>query len=218
MLPLSPHECRALGVLIEKAQTTPSQYPLTLNGLVTGCNQKSNRLPVLDLTEDQVIAALDGLRAKELIREVMLTGSRVAKYRHLAREAIEIGTSEVVILAELLLRGPQTSGELRSRASRMHPLESIDTVENVLRHLMDRPEPLVERLPPSPGSRAPRFAQRLCPDLHDHQAPPAPTATAAPVSAAIESRMDDLESQVALLRRTVQELAEALGQPTPGNP
>jgi uncharacterized protein YceH (UPF0502 family) len=128
MLQLTPHECRVLGVLVEKAQTTPQQYPLTLNALVSGCNQKNNREPVLELSEEQVQAALDGLRQKGMAREVMLSGSRVDKFRHVAREALEIDTGELVILSELLLRGPQTIGELRGRAARMHPLETTDVV------------------------------------------------------------------------------------------
>ena len=130
---LTPDECRVLGVLIEKAQTTPGQYPLSLNALVNGANQRSNRLPVTDLAESAVLVAVDGLRAKGLAREVMLSSSRVAKYRHVARDALQVSTSELVVLAELLLRGPQTVGELRGRASRMNPLESIEVVSNLLK-------------------------------------------------------------------------------------
>ncbi|MCP3905632.1 MAG: DUF480 domain-containing protein [Planctomycetes bacterium] len=219
MPPLTPHECRVLGVLIEKAQTTPAQYPLTLNGLITGSNQKSNRLPELALSEDDVLTALDGLRAKSLSREVMMSGSRVEKHRHIARETLEVSTSELVVLAELLLRGPQTVGELRGRASRMHPLESLDTTSAVLDHLMERDPPLVRTVAPAPGSRAPRFAQLLCPELHRVEAvgpgaePRAVVAvpSAAPADAELESRVDRLESDVAELRRSIERLTEALG-------
>src|SRR4051812_49801787 len=120
MLTLNANEARVLGVLVEKAQTTPAQYPMTLNAMVNGANQKNNREPVTNLSEDQVFEALEGLRTKRLANEVMLSGSRVQKYRHIARESLGIQTSELVILTELLLRGPQTIGELQGRASRMH--------------------------------------------------------------------------------------------------
>jgi len=228
MPPLTPHECRILGVLVEKAQTTPSQYPLTLNGLITGANQKSNRLPELSLTEDDVLAALDGLRAKQLSREVMLTGSRVEKHRHIARETLGVSTSELVILTELLLRGPQTVGELRGRASRMHPLESLEVTTAVLEHLMEREQPLVRRVAPAPGSRATRFAQLLCPNLHPVDAAPAAPPPAAadggragepppatpPGEPELASRVTRLEREVASLRQSIERLSEALGEPT----
>jgi uncharacterized protein len=214
MNPLTPNECRVLGVLIEKAQTTPAQYPLTLNSLVTGSNQKSNRHPVTDLTEDDVLVALDGLRARGFVREVMLTGSRVEKFRHVAREVLGLSTSELVVLTELMLRGPQTVGELRGRATRMHPLESVEVVTNVLDHLMQREEPLVRTVAPAPGSRATRYAQLLCPIL---PAEPAPESggSAAP-SAAIHAptaRVDpDLAERVARLDAEVGRLTEIVAR------
>jgi uncharacterized protein YceH (UPF0502 family) len=218
MQALTPDECRTLGVLIEKAQTTPQQYPLTLNALVAGCNQKNNREPVMEMDEDRALAALDGLRAKGFVHEVLLSGSRVAKFRHVAREALGVSTSELVILAELLLRGPQTVGELRGRAERMHPLESLQVVENILQSLITRPEPMVRPLAPAPGTRAARYAQLLCPDLHPLDASPA-MATAAPPNAPAESggggRLDRLEAEVASLRRAVESIAQSLGLPDP---
>jgi uncharacterized protein YceH (UPF0502 family) len=166
MDPLTADECRVLGVLIEKAQTTPGQYPLTINGLMTGCNQKSNREPVMELDEDRVLESVDSLRGKDLVREVTLSGSRVAKYRHIARDTLGLSTNELVVLAELLLRGPQTVGELRGRATRMHTLESTEIVSNILESLMTPEPPLAERLSPAPGSRAPRYKQLLAPNLH----------------------------------------------------
>jgi uncharacterized protein YceH (UPF0502 family) len=217
MLQLTPDECRVLGVLVEKAQTTPAQYPLTLNGLVLGCNQKNNREPVTALSEDEVLTALDGLRAKGLVREAMLSGSRVAKYRHVARETLSFSTPELVIVAELLMRGPQSVGELRGRASRMHPLESLEAVQAVVDGLAARAEPVVVRVPPGPGSRAVRYAQRLCPDLHpldeaSHEAGEAEGESAG--SAAVE-RISRLEEQVAALRRAIRDLAESAGVPDP---
>jgi uncharacterized protein YceH (UPF0502 family) len=223
MLTVTPHEARVLGVLVEKAQTTPAQYPMTLNAMVAGANQKNNRDPVTNLSEEQVLEALEGLRAKRLANEVMLSGSRVQKYRHIAREALEIGTSELVILAELLLRGPQTLGELRGRASRMHPLESTDIVKNIIESLMNREAgALVKELPPAPGDRSPRYMQLLCPNLHPENAPVQafagePTGRI-PVSSPAQSadilnRIAELESEVAHLRRAVQAMAESLGEP-----
>ncbi|MCI0362711.1 MAG: YceH family protein [Phycisphaerales bacterium] len=217
MLNLTPHECRVLGVLVEKAQTTPQQYPLTLNALVNGANQKNNREPVTNLSEEQVLQALDGLRGKGLAREVMLSGSRVEKFRHVAREVLEVSTSELVILTELLLRGPQTIGELRGRASRMHPLESTEIVKNVLDSLMARAEPMVRELPPAPGDRAARYAQLLSPDLHpiDAAAPASPgkdlSERAAGAGSNLEDRVERLESELAELRQVVQRIARTVG-------
>lgn len=217
MLQLTRDECRVLGVLVEKAQTTPAQYPLTLNGLVLGCNQKNNREPVTNLSEDAVLTALDGLRAKGLVREAMLSGSRVAKYRHVAREVLTLTTPELVIVAELLMRGPQSVGELRGRASRMHPLESLDAVQAVVDGLASRPEPMVVRLAPGHGSRAVRYAQLLCPNLHPLDAPAheaaAPDEPGMDVGAT--ERIARLEEQVAALRRAIRDLAELAGVPDP---
>jgi uncharacterized protein YceH (UPF0502 family) len=215
MLQLTPHESRVLGVLVEKAQTTPQQYPLTLNALTNGCNQKNNREPVTNLSDDQVMEALDGLRSKGLAHEVMLTGSRVQKFRHVAREVLEIDTNQLVILTELLLRGPQTIGELRGRASRMHPLETTEIVKNILDTLIRRPEPLVKELPPAPGDRAARFAQLLCPDLHpvDAIAHEIPLAVSRQSSTATDegllARVENLEREVAHLRAAMDRMLSA---------
>jgi hypothetical protein len=170
MISLSPDECRVLGTLIEKAQTTPAQYPMTLNGLMRGCNQTSGRDPITNFDEDRVFDAVDQLRRKNIVREAMLSDSRVAKYRHVARETLGVNTEELVLLAELMLRGPQSAGELRSRASRMAPLPSLESVEAALRALAARPEPMVKEIAAAPGQRARRWVQLLCPALHplDH--------------------------------------------------
>jgi hypothetical protein len=142
----------------------------------------------------------------------------VEKFRHIARDTLEVSTSELVLLAELLLRGPQTAGELRSRATRMHPMESIEAVESVLQHLMQREEPMVQKLAPAPGSRAPRHAQLLCPKLHPLHPPEARTApSAAPTAEAgdLAARVQRLESDVEALRAAVRALAEALGSDDP---
>ncbi len=228
MLQLTPNECRVLGVLVEKAQTVPAQYPMTLNALVLGANQKNNRDPVTNLSEEEVYDAVDRLRAKGLVREAMLSGSRVSKFRHLAREVLGVSTEELVVLTELLLRGPQSPGELRSRASRMHEIGAVEQVEQVLRGLMEeRPAAdgreargqLVRRLPRRPGDRAERYAQLLCRDLHPLDAPaaaaaPTATATAAPAEAdpALAARVEELEREVRALRTVVTKLASAMGE------
>lgn len=217
---LSADECRVLGTIIEKAQTVPGQYPITLNALTNGCNQKNNREPVTNLSEEDVLTALDSLRAKGFTRDLMLSGSRVTKYRHLTREVLGIETGPLVLLTELLLRGPQTSGELRSRAARMHPLESLEAVEAMLNTLIDRLAeaggPLVRRLAPAPGTRAARYAQLLCPDLHPLDAAPAAggggDVEERAASSGLAARVEQLEAEVARLKEIVQRLAVGMGE------
>lgn len=218
MIPLSPDESRVLGVLIEKSTTTPEQYPLSLNAVVNGANQKNNRDPVLTMEEGAAFEALEGLRAKGLVVRVDMAGSRVNKYRHQAGDALHVRAAELAILAELLLRGPQTLGELRGRASRMHPLESLDVVKNMLRALNEREEPMVRELPPAAGSRAERYAQLLCPELHplDAPAPSAPSvAKANSIAPGMSQRLDALEGEVSTLRNALRRLAESVGEPDP---
>lgn len=213
MIQLTPEESRVLGVLIEKALTTPNQYPLSLNAITVGCNQKNNRVPITDYDDDTAFAALQTLRQKGLVVQVDQAGSRVHKYRHNAHETLSLAQNELALLAELLLRGPQTAGELRSRAGRMANFESLPGLLAILQQMMDEPEPLVRRLPPSPGSRAERFMQLLCPDLHPLDASPQPQARSAPAAAPDElqelrGRIEALEAQVAELRQTVSDLQQ----------
>ena len=217
MLTLTPNEARVLGTMVEKAQTVPASYPITLNALTNGCNQKNNRTPVTDLDEDTVYAAVDSLRHKSIVREVMLSGSRVQKFRHTAREALNVGTEELVLLAELLLRGPQSIGELRGHASRMVPsgLDSLEAAQAFLDGLAARPEPLVKLVPPPPGSRAALYVQLLSPDLHPIVAAPSPTAAPAPSTTALESRVSELELKVSNLEAALTRLALKLGESAP---
>jgi hypothetical protein len=220
MIELTPDEARVLGVLIEKAFTTPDQYPLTLNAVVNGSNQKNNRDPVMAIDEGRAFDALEALREKKLVVRADMAGSRVNKFRHLAGEALHARPGEVAILAELLLRGPQTLGELRGRASRMQPFESIEAVKNMLSALMTREEPLVRELPPSPGSRAERYVQLLAPDSHPTENPAANAGTAASAPALasagnLTSRVEMLEGEVAELRKALQTLAASIGEPDP---
>ena len=211
MMHLDPAECRVLGVLVEKAHTS-SGYPMSLNALTDGCNQKSNRNPVVNYDEDRVMRTLDDLRTKGLVMFADSLGSRVTKFRHNTREVLGVDDNELVVLVELLLRGPQTAAELRVRASRMRPLESVDVVQEALRTLMARPEPMVR---PIPGGRAERFGQLLCPNLHPLDEPAFMSAQS---SGGTESshtdapdRLARLESEVAELRRIVEHLARELG-------
>lgn len=197
-------EARVLGCLIEKEMATPEYYPLSLNALTNACNQKSNRDPLMTLGEGDVVQALERLRFKQLA-VVAADGGRVAKYRHLMAERLQLVPEELAILAELLLRGPQTVGELRNRGERMHPFDSLEAVETVLRELMERDLPLVALLPRQPGRKEGRYAQLLSPlpvSAVDND------SVAPPVSALNGSaeRISLLEEEVAALRGEVAEL------------
>ena len=217
MIELTPDESRVLGVLIEKEMTTPEQYPLSLNAIVNGANQKNNRDPVTNLQENDAFSALESLRSHKLVVRIDTPGQRVNKYRHSARDTLRLLPGHVAILAELLLRGPQTLGELRGRASRMHPMDSLDTAKDLLRALTDREEPLAKLLPPSPGSRAERYVQLLCPDLHPLDTPAAESgaATSSSGGLSLAQRVMNLEAEVAQLKEVVRKLSIALGEPDP---
>ena len=211
---LNGHEARVLGVLVEKAFTTPDQYPLSLNGATNGCNQKSNRDPVLDFSEAEVRVALHGLRMKGLVGVSVPSGSRVEKYRHNAKETLQLGDRALAVLAELLLRGPQTAGELRTRAKRMRDVSGPDALEGALGTLEEH-----GFARPLPGGRATRWAQTICPELHPDgeaaaqggapAADPAAPAASAPASAT--DRVEELERRLETLERTVQRLTAELG-------
>src|SRR5687767_12458269 len=206
MIQLTPTEARVLGVLIEKATTTPEQYPLSINALMNGSNQKNNRDPVLGLSEDEVFDAVESLRDKQLVVRVDTVGSRVHKYKHTAGEQLRCRAGELAVLAELLLRGPQTLGELRGRASRMSPLNTLDDAKAMIRALAEHAEPLAKEIAPAPGSRAERYVQLLAPDahpLHESGASAATTTTtatsiagAAPAGRGLADRVAALENEV----------------------
>jgi uncharacterized protein YceH (UPF0502 family) len=205
---LNAHEARLFGVLIEKALTTPDQYPLSLNAAVNAANQKSNREPVLSLTEDEVATALDGLEKKYLVRRVF---SRVERYRHNGKETLGLEYPQLAVLAELLMRGPQQPGELRARVSRMSPIDSIEQLMSELTLLTDRG--LVQRLDPTPGSRAERYVQLLSPDLHPLDAPVVAVGTCDSGAGDLAARVAVLEAAVDQLRHQLIRLAEKLGEP-----
>ena len=216
---LEPYEARALGVLVEKALTTPEQYPLTLNAVVNGANQKTNREPLLALSDDEASEALDGLIDKELARRVFPGNSRVDKFCHTGTSTLKVEIAQLALLAELLMRGPQTPAELRTRAARMVPIDSPERLIELLDPLLQRG--LVERVPPGRGFRAERVAQRLCPGLHPLDAPAAvaaapegaPEEAHAATRAALSARLEAVEATVARLERQLRGLAEKLGEP-----
>ncbi len=210
-LQLSPLEIRVIGVLIEKEITTPDQYPLSLNALTNGCNQKSNREPVMDLSDAVVQEAVDRLIKKHLVRSHSGFGSRVSKYQHrfFTAEfgALQLSPQELAVMCELMLRGPQTPGELRSRAERMARFTDVEHVERTLNDLMERGEPLVARLPRQPGKREARYAHRI----GDEAFPIEEGMASAGSGSADQSghdRIDALERTVAELQTQVAALKE----------
>lgn len=215
---LSPLEARIIGCLIEKQVTTPDQYPLSVNALVNACNQKSNRDPVMELDEGTVRGALDGLARKHLVLERAGFGSRVPKFQHRFCNT-EFGTlkldpQELAVVCELLLRGAQTPGELRSRASRMAPFGDVTEVESALQRLAGREGgPLVRRLAREPGRRESRWAQLFTGEPAEQGAdpgdsPPADANRTAP--GAEPAACTTLEERVARLEEAVQALQAAL--------
>ena len=212
---LEAHEARLLGVLVEKALTTPEQYPLTLNAVVNGANQKTNRDPVLELGEEAVREALDGLVDKQLARKVFPGNSRVDKYCHTGTSTLKVEIGQLALLAELLMRGPQTPAELRTRAARMLPIDTPEQLATWLDALEARG--LVERVPAGRGFRAERVAQCLCPGLHALDAaagavPAAPEAPHAPTRTVLAARLEAVEATVQRLERQLRTLAEKLGE------
>ena len=201
-LVLNPESARVLGCLIEKEITTPEYYPLSLNALVNACNQKSNRDPEMKLDEDTVRVALRNLTDKGLARNAHAEG-RVPKYEHDVNNALQLSRREVAILCELLVRGPQTPGELRSRAERMFKFESLDDVLASLQRLIDRDPPLAVVLPRQPGTKEARYAHTLLPI----EAQPVIEAPATRQhSEGSDGRIAKLESAVQQLRAEVEEL------------
>jgi len=203
---LSPNEARVIGCLIEKEITTPEQYPLSLNALTNACNQKSNRDPVLDLDETTVQQTLDGLNKKYLVSEESGYGSRVAKYRHrfcnTEYGTLKFSPQELGIVCELLLRGPQTPGELRSRASRLCPLSDVTEVEAALDALARREDgPFVARLPREPGKRESRYAHLFSGDVAVEEVSEATKQSLGTVTSLnLEQRVAALEAEVAELK------------------
>jgi len=208
-LSLTPVEARVLGSLIEKEITTPEYYPLSLNALTNACNQRSNREPAMQLQEDEIRRALYHLESQSLVRSI--AESRATKFEHRLQDAFNFYRPEVAIVCELLLRGPQTPGELRTRASRMHPFEDLESVHSALQRLSKREPPLVTVLPRQQGTKEARYGHLMgetAPEAEIAAASAEParsgedTATAAGKLVAV----DDLAREVAGLREEISEL------------
>lgn len=200
--PLSATEARVLATLMEKARTVPDSYPLSLNSLHSGCNQKTAREPVMNLSEAEITEALDSLRAASLVIES--SGSRVPRYEHNAQRAMGVPEQSAVLLGLLMLRGPQTAGELRTNADRWYRFLDIASVEAFLEELQDRADekggPLVVKLPRAPGAREQRWAHLLC----------GPVDPGSAISAAMAADDPTLAERVAVLERTVEQLRAEL--------
>ena len=209
---LNDSEVRVLGSLIEKELTTPEHYPLSLNSLTNACNQKSNRDPVMTLTEEDVVRALDSLRFKQLV-VLSAEGGRVPKYRHLLAEKLGLMPAEQAIICELLVRGPQTIGELRTRGERMYPFGDPAAVEEVLQELMVRETPLITLMARQPGRKEGRYAQLFSgiPECAEDGYEARPEAARQRVLAENE-RITKLEEEVAALRGEVVELKQMMAE------
>lgn len=199
--PLTSIEARVLGCLVEKELTTPEYYPLTLNSLIAACNQKSNRDPGMLLNDTDVVRALDSLRDQKLAWEVTSNVGRTPKYQHGLREAMKLSPLQLAILCELLVRGPQTAGELRTHASRMAELPGIDHVLTVLGELIQRAEgPLAAKMAREPGKREERYAHLLSGPVAEADSLPRPAPEPARLIVAAENeRLAKLETEVAAL-------------------
>ncbi|MDQ3283252.1 MAG: YceH family protein [Acidobacteriota bacterium] len=206
---LDPIEVRVLGSLMEKQLSTPEYYPLTLNALVAACNQKSNREPVLELTEQEIQRALDRLQDEKLVWRVM--GGRAVRFDHNLDNVWHLKRPEKAVLTLLFLRGPQTAGELRGRSDRLQSFDSVSEVEELLREMREHSEPLVRELPRRPGQKEERWAHTVggavvdtVPAAHEEHEP---RAAGEPLSA----RVQRLEEQVATLTEELRALKASLG-------
>lgn len=205
---LSPMEARVLGCLIEKAVTTPEYYPLTLAALTAACNQKSNREPIMQADEKDVVRALDDLREKKLAVSVALTGSRAPKYRHSIPDVLALTPQQLALLCELILRGPQTTGELRTHAARLAPFTDATEIQRVLNELAAwEGEPLIARFPRQVGQREERYGHRLCGEIPGETTVAQPSPEPARIAVMAENeRIAALETRVAALGAELERL------------
>lgn len=210
---LNDAEARVLGALMEKQSTTPEYYPLSLNALINACNQKSNRDPVMNLDESAVRGALDSLNRKGIAGATSTAESRVTKYEHRIGEVFNLGRRESALLCVLLLRGPQTPGELRGRGERLHRFDDLGEVLSTLQRMMEsRPplaQPLVKMLPRQPGTKESRYVHLLSGDVETWE-PAASTGEPVPATSPDSERILTLESQVAALQQEVADLRQEL--------
>jgi uncharacterized protein YceH (UPF0502 family) len=210
-LDLTATETRVLGSLIEKDITTPDYYPLSLNALVNACNQKNNREPVTTLDESSVADALATLQEKRMAGAARGADSRVTKYEHRLQEVFNFDRREIAVLCVLLLRGPQTPGELRSRTERMYHFEELEDIVSTLDRLSQRQPPLSALLPRQPGTKESRYIQLFSETPPEAEGNVARTPTSAsPTSATTADRISLLESEVAGLKKEVAEIHQQL--------
>jgi hypothetical protein len=206
---LTETEARVLGALIEKEITTPDYYPLSLNALVNACNQKNNRDPVMSLTEGDVRSALDGLQSRRLAGPARGADSRVTKYEHRIQEVFNFTRPETAVLCILLLRGPQTPGELRGRSERMFQFEHLDDVQSALQRLMEREPPLAAVLPRQPGTKESRYMHLFCGDVEQQ---PVQESRSVSHTSSDGQRIAQLEEEVGRLGSELQAMKEQLAQ------
>lgn len=216
LLILNATEVRVLGALVEKSIATPDYYPLSLNALTNACNQLTNREPVMALEESDVTRALEGLRVKRLASVYHASDSRVARYKHTLNDAILLTPAETALLCVLMLRGPQTVGELRTRSERLFAFDSLPEVEETLTTLATRtPDPLVVKLPRQPGTKESRYAHLLSGSVESASVSaetPPPQAAMSPAAPSADARIAQLEAEIAALRRELATLQEQFAQ------
>ena len=207
MKELTPAQVRVLGCLMEKKETTPEQYPLTLNALRNACNQKTSRDPVVNYSEGEVGHTLRELEAMDLVREEW--GARVPKYQHNVNKALNLHSQGIALICTLMLRGPQTLGELKTNSHRLFDFGDLDDVQYALQQLMEREPPMVAALPKQPGQKEGRYAHLLAGEPDIPAAPVRPTA-AAVFSPELEARVTELETQLENLQTRLQRLEARL--------
>lgn len=207
---LNDIEVRILGCLIEKGITTPDYYPLTLNALTNACNQKSNRYPLVSYEDTTVVRGLDSLREKGLVEKIYKADSRVPKYQHSFPQKFNISSDYVAVLCELMLRGPQTVGEIRNRADRMYNFEGLQEVEEILNRLMEKEPPMVVKLPRQAGRKESRFAHLLAGEPAIREEEHAVSEETATIRVRAENeRIAKLEDEFTVLRTEFDKLKEA---------
>ena len=202
-------EVRVVGALVEKQMATPEYYPLTMNALVNACNQLTGREPVVSYDERTVARALESLREKQLVWQVAAAGARVPKYEHRLSEKFNLAEQETAVLAVLMLRGPQTVGEIKGRTGRMYEFAELAEVEITLESLITAAVPLVVKLPRQPGTKESRYAHLLAGEVHVEEQAVEPRASAAVLEVRAENeRLANLESEVDSLRQQLAELQQ----------
>ena len=208
--PLTDTEARIVGSLVEKQLTTPEYYPLTLNALTAACNQKSNRDPIMSLGETEILTAIDRLRDKNLVYLYYGTGSRTVKYKHMLPSVYDLDEAAVALVAVLLLRGPQTIGELRERTGRLHEFGGLNEVQETLDELTRRDEPIILKLERQPGQKEARYAHLLSGEVAQERIVANVRPSASPDGSS--ARLEKLENEVESLRAELAEFRESFNE------